>query len=282
MAFVAVVEQGSIQAGANSLHKTHPSVITALKKLEVGLGFALFDRSGYRTTPTERGKAFYRRCKLVLSEVDDLKNLSDHLRDNENTEISIAIGDVTPLTLVLKRLHEFTETNKFIHLNLLFENLEGANERLLEKEANLIIHHIDKSDTRYEYKDVCRIKIVPVVASGFLNMPVTEHLRYSDLKKFKQCIIRSTAKTIPTKDYFVLNQSPYITVGDQYTKKEIIMQKMAWGHMPLFLVEDELKSGELVTIEGDFIKGSALDIVIARLHDVRHGTSEKALWELFD
>jgi len=71
---------------------------------------------------------------------------------NKETEISIAIGDVTPLSAVLTLLREFTKNNKSTHLNLLFENLEGANERLFEGKASIIVHHIDKSDTRYDYQ----------------------------------------------------------------------------------------------------------------------------------
>ena len=56
----AVVEQGGIQAGAKYLHRTHPSVVTALKNLEQELGFALFDRSGYRLSLTTEGKPFHR------------------------------------------------------------------------------------------------------------------------------------------------------------------------------------------------------------------------------
>ncbi|MFV2061837.1 MAG: LysR family transcriptional regulator [Gammaproteobacteria bacterium] len=278
-AFVAIIEQGSVQAAANKLYKTHPSIVTSVKKLEAQLGFPLFDRSGYRSIPTGQGKAFYQQCLQVLNEVHDLKSLSTHLQENKETEISIAIGDITPLTPVLSLLHEFTENNKTTHLNLLFENLEGANERLFEDKANIIIHNIDKSDIRYDYHNFCKVTIVPVVAKGFLNTAITPKLKYDDLKKYTQCIIRSTAQTTPSNDYFILKNSPYMTVGDQHTKKEIILQKMAWGHMPLFLVEKELESGELQSIEGDYIKSTTLDIVVARLQNSQHGLITECLWK---
>ncbi len=280
-AFVAVIEQGSIQAGANHLHKTHPSVITSLKKLETELGFSLFNRSGYRSIPTEQGKAFYQQCLHILNEVSDLKNLSMHLQENKETEISIAIGDITPLKPVLTLLREFTEHNKSTHLNLLFENLEGTTERLFEGKANIIVHHIDKSDIRYDYQDFCKVQIIPVVVNGFLRKSVSPNLKYDDLKKYTQCIIRSTAQHTPSQNHFILKNSPHITVGDQHTKKEIILQKMAWGHMPLFLVENELKSGELLSLEGNYIKSSSLDIVVARLQNISHGPVTKYLWEKF-
>jgi len=278
-ALVAVIEQGSLQAAAAKLYKTHPSIVTSLKKLEIELGFSLFDRSGYRSVPTEQGKAFYQQCLQVVNEVDDLKSLSTHLQQNKETEISIAIGDTTPLSAVLPLLHEFTKKNKSTHLNLLFENIEGANERLLEEKANIIVHHIDKSDIRYDYHDFCKVKIVPVVAKGFLNTSVTSNLKYNDLKRYTQCIIRSTVNNIPSNDYFVLKNSPVISVGDQHTKKEIILQKMAWGHMPFFLVEKELESGELQSIEGKYMKSAALDIVVARLQNFQHGLITEYLWE---
>jgi len=278
-AFVAVIEQGSVQAAANKLYKTHPSIVTSMKKLETELGFPLFDRSGYRSVPTEQGNVFYQKCLQVLDELDDLKSLSTHLQENKETEISIDIGDITPLTPVLSLLHEFTENNKTTHLNLLFENLEGVNERLFEGKANVIIHYIDKSDIRYDYHDLCKVKIVPVVAKDFLNTTITPKLKYVDLKKYTQCIIRSTAQTIPSNDHFILKNSPYITVGDQHTKKEIILQKMAWGHMPFFLVKNELKSGELISLEGNHIKSSTLDIVVARLQNISHGSVTRHLWK---
>jgi len=277
--FVAVIEQGGVQAAANKLHKTHPSIVVSLKKLETELGFPLLDRSGYRSIATEQGKAFYQRCLRVLNEMDDLKSLSAHLQQNKETEISIAIGDVTPLPRLLNLLRDFTETNKSTHLNLLFENLEGANERLFEGKANIIIHNIDKSDIRYNYHDFCKVEIVPVVAKGFLNQSIHPNLKYDDLKAYTQCIIRSSAQNSPTHDYFILKNSPHITVGDQHTKKEVILQKMAWGHMPLFLVKNELESGELQSIEGKYIKRRTLDIVVARLQGFQHGLITEQLWE---
>lgn len=277
----AVVNEGGIQAGARYLNKTHPSVITALKKLEAELGFALFDRSGYRSVLTEEGKTYHKSVKQILGDILDLENQARHLRNGEEAELNIVLGDITPLGDALKVLRLFSEEYTFPSLNLLFENLQGPNERLLTGDADLIIHHIDQSDPRYEYQDFCKVSVVPVVAAGFLDIAISEQLKYSDLKNYTQCIIRDTATADVQKDYFVLANAPHITVGDQYTKKEIILQRMAWGHMPLFLVEEELKTGELVSIEGEHIKGHVIDIVVARLSANETGIMAERLWQFF-
>ena len=281
LALDAVVNQGSVQAGARHLHKTHPSVITALKKLEDELGFALLDRSGYRSVLTEEGKAFHKSVRRILGDLQGLKNQAKQLRLGEETELNIVLGDITPMTNALSVLRRFAEDYPHTRLNLFFENLYGPNEWLLNGNADLIVHHIDKSDPRYEYRDFCKVPVVPVVAPGFVPFPVSDKIRYTDMKGYTQCIIRDTAVHGGNKNYFVLDDSPHITVGDQYTKKEVILQRMAWGHMPLFLIENELKSGELISLEGAHIKGNALDIVVARLGTGEKGLMAERLWQFF-
>lgn len=281
LALDAVVNQGSVQAGARHLHKTHPSVITALKKLEDELGFALLDRSGYRSVLTEEGKAFHKSVRRILGDLQELKNQAKQLRLGEETELNIVLGDITPMTNALSVLRRFAEDYPHTRLNLFFENLYGPNEWLLDGNADLIVHHIDKSDPRYEYRDFCKVPVVPVVAPGFLPFPVSDKIRYTDMKGYTQCIIRDTAVRGGNKNYFVLDDSPHITVGDQHTKKEVILQRMAWGHMPLFLIETELKSGELISLEGEHIKGNTLDIVVARLGTGEKGLIAERLWQFF-
>jgi DNA-binding transcriptional LysR family regulator len=277
----AVVSQGSIQGGARQLNKTHPSVITALKKLEDELGFALFDRSGYRSVLTEEGKSFHKSVKRILGDVHELGNQVMHLKGSEEAELNIVVGDITPLPSALAVLRQFSKENPYTRLNLFFGNLFGPNERLLDGAAELIIHHVDKSDPRYEYRDFCKVSVVPVVAPGFLTIPISTKLRYEELKGYTQCIIRDTATHNEKLNRFVIENAPHLTVGDQYTKKEVILQGMAWGHMPLFLIEKELNRGELISIAGKYIKGIQREIVIARLSANKKGVMAERLWQSF-
>ena len=281
LTFDAVVSQGSIQAGARHLSKTHPSVITALKKLEDELGFALFDRSGYRSVLTEEGRAFHKNVKRILGDIQELKNQAMHIKGSEEAELNIVVGDVTPLPGALAVLRKFARENPYTRLNLFFGNLFGPNERLLDGEADLIVHHVDKSDPRYEYRDFCKVPIVPVVAPGFLNIPISKKMRYEELKGYTQCIIRDTSTHSKKLNRFIIEDAPHLTVGDQYTKKEVLLQGMAWGHMPLFLIEQELKRGELISIEGGYIKGAVREIVIARLSENMKGVMAERLWQSF-
>lgn len=277
----AVVSQGSIQAGAKSLNKTHPSVITALQNLEAEAGFALFDRSGYRLVLTAEGKTFHQGVKRILGELGQLNGQVAHLRGREEAQLNIVVGDITPLASTLAVLRKFREQHRFTRLNLFFGNLFGPNESLLNGAADLIIHHVDKSDSRYEYRDFCKVPIVPVAAPGFLDIPISKALRYTDLKDYTQCIIRDTALHSEKLNRFIVADAPQLTVGDQYTKKEVILQGMAWGHMPLFMIEHELNGGRLASLVGKHIKGITREIVIARLSATPKGAMAERLWQSF-
>jgi DNA-binding transcriptional LysR family regulator len=56
---------------------------------------------------------------------------------------------------------------------------------------------------------------------------------------------------------------------------------MGWGHMPLHLVERELRSGRLVSLEGRHFRRSRLDLVVARRRDAVVGPVARQLWESF-
>lgn len=277
----AVVSQGSIQSGAKLLNKTHPSVITALKNLEEELGFPLFDRTGYRSVLTEEGKAFHKNIKRILGDIKKLDDHAVHLKSQEEAELNVVIGDITPLPIVMHVLRQFSKGNPYTRLNLFFGNLSGPNELLFDAKADLIIHHIDKSDPRYEYRDFCKVTVSPVVARGFLNIPINNTIQYEDLRNYTQCLIRDTAIRSIQSNRFVIENAPHITTGDQYTKKEVIVQGMGWGHMPLFLVEKELKNGKLMSIAGRYIKSIEREIVIARLSEKIHGVMADRLWKSF-
>jgi DNA-binding transcriptional LysR family regulator len=67
-------------------------------------------------------------------------------------------------------------------------------------------------------------------------------------------------------------------VAGQLMKKEGIVQGMGWGHMPEFLIEDELRHKQLLSIAGKHLPGGTVTIVAARRRDAPHGPVAQRLW----
>ncbi|MEO3416972.1 LysR family transcriptional regulator [Roseovarius sp. CAU 1744] len=278
----AVVEAGSFQGAARFLNKTHPSVITAIRNLELGLGFDLIDRRTYRATLTREGQEFYQKCLHVLDEVKNLETHALQIAAGDEIELNIVIGDVTPPELALPVIKEFSRDHPNTQINLLFENIGGPNERLLAGDADIIVHHIDKVDRRYEYKDMASVQLIPVAAPNFIAPPLDGELGYDALATYTQCIIRDTAMDGGQKNYHVLEKAARITVGDQHTKKQVILMGLGWGHMPSFMIEAELESGDLVSLSGPRIHNHSIEIVIARRANGSVGKVAQQLWQAFE
>src|SRR5579862_6611181 len=105
--FDAVATEGSFQAGATVLNRSHPSVFAAVARLEQQLGLTLLDRTGYRVTLTDAGRLFHSRARLTLQELEHLKTYADQLASGEETVLRVVLGDVCPRPKILSLLSRF-------------------------------------------------------------------------------------------------------------------------------------------------------------------------------
>jgi DNA-binding transcriptional LysR family regulator len=275
--FEAVVAEGSFQAAATRLHRTHPAVYAAVRSLEAHVGATLLDRSAYRVQLTVAGKSFLERAKSLLDDARALDVFSEHLAKGEETELSIVVGDLCPTEKVVKLLRRFFDECPNTRLHLHFEAIGGPWERLFSEQADLILHYVDKHDARLQWANLFEVTVVPVVAPKFLPFPITNTITPRQMKDRAQCIIRDSARK-EGRDYFIVKGARSWTVADQLMKKELICMGMGWGHLPLHLIGRELRNEKLLSIEGKHFKRSSIDVVAARLRSRPAGPVAERLW----
>jgi DNA-binding transcriptional LysR family regulator len=257
-------------------------VFTSIKNLESQLGISLLDRDGYRVALTEAGRSFHGRARVFLHELDALRNHASELAMGEEGELRIVLGDLCPLPEVFGLLRRFFDSRLATRLHLHFEAISGPWERLFDGDADLIIHHIDKSDVRLDYIDLFTGAVLPVVAPNFLPFPVSDAITPERMRDLVQCVVRDTARHSTSRDYYLVEGARSWTVNDQLMKKEIILQGMGWGHMPNFMIAEELRDGRLLSIAGRHLRGGVGEIVAARRRDRPRGPVANRLWEFID
>lgn len=277
--FDAVVSEGGFQAAAERLHRSHPSVFAAVAKLERHSGLTLLDRSGYRVRLTEAGQAFHDKVRVLLHEAGELQTYAEQLAMGEEAELRVVLGDLCPLPPVLALLSRFFAQCPQTRLHLQFEAVTGPWERLLEDEADLFVHRVPASDVRIEWIDLGRVAMVPVVAPGFLPFPPTEDITPQRMQAFTQCVIRDSARHPSEQGHFLVDGAPQCSVADHLMKKELILHGMAWGHLPRFMIETELRQGLLLPITGRHFPGVVEVLAAARRRDRPHGPVAAQLWD---
>jgi DNA-binding transcriptional LysR family regulator len=277
--FDAVVTDGGFQAAAERLHRSHPSVFAAVSKLERQLEVTLLDRSGYRVRLTQEGQAFHRRVRVLLHEAEELRTYAKQLAMGEEAELRVALGDLCPLPPVLGLLGRFFAQCPRTRLHLRLEAVTGPWERLLEDEVDLIVHRVPKQDVRMEWIDLGRVTMVPVVAPDLLPFPPTRDITPQRMQAFTQCVMRDSARHPSEQGHFLVEGAPRCSVPDHLVKKELILHGMAWGHLPRFLIEAELRDGRLLSIAGRHFPGVTEDLAAARRRDRPHGPVANRLWD---
>jgi len=277
--FDAVVREGGFQAAAAVLHRSHPAVFAAVARLERQLGLRLLDRGGYRVRPTDAGLSLQRRAQSLLREMNGLRVHAKQLALGEDVQLSAVMGDICPRPQVLGLLSAFFAQRPATRLHVHYDAVTGPWERLFDDEADLILHRIDKTDSRLEWVDLTTVALLPVVAPGFLTFPITPSISPEQMRDFTQCIIRDTARHSPDRSYFIVAGAHQCTVADHQMKKEMILQGMAWGHLPRFMIEEELRVGRLLAIVGRHFPGVTEELVAARRRDRPHGPVANQLWK---
>jgi DNA-binding transcriptional LysR family regulator len=280
--FDAVIREGGFQAAAEKIRRAQPSVSSAVKNLEAGLGLSLLDRTGYRVGLTEAGRSFHQKARVFLDELHQLKHHAAQLAMGEESELRVVVGDLCPLTETLGLLRRFFDGCPGTRLHLHFEAISGPWERLFDGEADLILHHIDKSDPRFEFIDLFAVELVPVVAPGFLDFPISPFITPEQMRDYVQCVIRDTARRSPPRDYYLVEGARSWTVSDQLMKRELILQGMGWGHMPRYLVERDLRDRRLLAIAGEHLRGGRIELVAARSRQALHGPIANRLWRYIE
>lgn len=106
--FVAVAEEGGFTRAAGRLHLVQSSVSAAIKSLERGLGFRLFEREGRGVRLTPEGRSFLPSARAAVAALGDARDTAVELAGGVAGTVSVgvlAIPDMIDVAHAIARLH---------------------------------------------------------------------------------------------------------------------------------------------------------------------------------
>ncbi|WP_024870829.1 LysR family transcriptional regulator [Tolumonas lignilytica] len=105
--YVSVAELSSFTLAAQSLNLPKSSISTAVQRLENMLGARLLHRTTRHVQMTQDGQVFYRRCKDILADMEDLQSLFQQDSTDLKGRLRIDMPMGIARTIIMPRLSEF-------------------------------------------------------------------------------------------------------------------------------------------------------------------------------
>ncbi len=292
-AFVSVVEQGSFRAAATQLYKTQPTISAAVKALEAQFGISLLSRDAYRPTLTTEGKTFYKEAKRLLTQVVELEALGHQLAKGAAPSLSISLSAMCALPPGLNTIKQFCSNHPDLQLNISTEHLSGILEQLHRDKADVAIGPHTGLDDRYEFVQIGTVTMITVATpDGIETCPLNATLRnaYSQsqsqsqsqeiiaqqvLRQIPHILVADSGSQAPFDHINILPGGRRWYVKDYQLKKALLLAGMGWARIPLHMIEAELASGALISLQVEnFASRSDVPIYLIRLR--QHPLSELA------
>lgn len=245
-----VIDLGNVQAASQKLNKTQPAISKGLKQLEIQLQINILDRSEYRLKLTPEGKQIYSHAKRILAEADILQQVTTHLSQGNESEVSIAIDgafDSAQLTPIFAKIQQ-----KFPHTSLIIrqEYLTGAFNRLINDEVDIAISLKESALIKRQPLDYLYLNVQSLITVANPNI-LRRHANLTSVKQLKSeylIMLQDSGSLTKGFEFGVLDGQRKYYVNDFATKKQLIVNDLGWGKLPEYMMQTELDNGNLVII----------------------------------
>lgn len=179
-----VYKEMNFSKAAKNLYISQPSLSAAVKKVELRLGFPIFDRS---TTPiqlTEFGREYIKAIEVIMDVENGFNNFVNDVNELKSGSISIGGTNLFASYILPPLLSGFTEKYPFVDVNLVEASTSELTEKLFSGSLDLIIDNNFMDSSIYEKVFFCEEHLVLTVPKAFASNEKAKEYRMS-LKDIK-------------------------------------------------------------------------------------------------
>lgn len=277
-----VVEEESLKAAGEKIHKTQAAVSQGIKQLESHLDTQLFDRNQYRLCLTVEGERVYQLALILLEKAEEIENLCKHFNRGNEASITLTFDVAFDFSLVLGTLEELQAKFPETHIRIQQEYVTGALDSLNRGEADIVITPVVDAtlyQPQFEAFLLFQSSVFKIAAPKLL----ARHPNLQSVKELTneyQIIVQDSGSGTSGITYNVEDGQRRWYVNDVGTKKLLILSGMGWGSFPFHMIADEIKSGALKKLElPDAIADIKLNQYVIKQRGKLLGPVASQLWE---
>lgn len=264
--FKTIVEKGNFQDAAKELNYSLSAISYQIQQLENEVKFPLFEKIGRRMMPTAQSLKLIPHIKKIEEEIEQIRQLNSKDRKIEG-DLTISVSD-SLLTYILQPvLKEFIETAPDVKLKLKVRNCYEVQKEIIRNNIDLGIHYQVNG-----YDDQIKVTELSSFTVGVMASPVfPEQEKNFDRKdQTKSCSIINNDPNGVYQQYFDeylkkknIRTAQSIELWSIEAIKKSIMNNLGIACLPHFVVEEELKKGEIMELN---IKGFQRTITMISAH----------------
>jgi DNA-binding transcriptional LysR family regulator len=275
--FIAAADEGSFSAAGRKLRRAQSVVSKTLANLEGQFRVALFDRARRRPALTSQGQVLLTHARAVVGDVDRLKAHAKQLAGGLESELSIAVEVMFPMSTLTSAVTAFHAAFPVTPLRLYAETLGAVMQAILDGRCTLgVSGQLALEPPRFSAEPLLNVPLVHVVSPRHPLARWTRRVPRSELAKHIQLVL--TDRSTLTKGYDLGVLSPRTwRLADLGAKHAFLRAGLGWGGMPAEVVESDLAQGSLVKIvpEDAPPKGYAVPIRAVYLSDAPPGIAAR-------
>ena len=285
--FLTVLEEGSFSAAARRLNRAQSAITYAIQELEADMRVTLFDRSAYRPTLTEAGRALLPRARRVMREAGALQAQADGIAGGLEASLSLVVDSMFPMAELTGTLAAFQERFPSVATRVHVESLGAAADMVVSGEVDIglviaLFAPLDLLERRVtgtvDLVAVCSPAHPLAVLQGGREGPVT----IEESEDYLQLVLTDRSPRTREQEHGVAAASSW-RLADLGAKQAMLRAGLGWGSMPRHMVVEDMQAGRLCELRLDRWAGTGslprLEIVIARLPDRVLGPAARWLFE---
>jgi DNA-binding transcriptional LysR family regulator len=242
-AFVAVADCGGFGRAAQRLNKAQSAVSHQVRKLEAQLGIALFNREGYRVQLTPVGEAVLAEGRRVLAQVEHVGTVAQQFSQGWEPRLLVIIDGILPLDPILDGLKTLAAEQVPTRIQVKVEFLSGVQSRFEREEGDLMLVVDSESRTSLEEETLPEMDCVLCVAATH-PLARRKSVSLTELHEHIELSVQNSSEEQRT-DRLLFGCERGFYLSSFQAKKQALLMGVGFGWMPLYLIRDELKVGDL-------------------------------------
>ncbi|RJX68343.1 LysR family transcriptional regulator [Vibrio sinensis] len=241
--FVTVCESGSFSAAARKLKRAQSGVSQAIANLEISINQELFSRDKNIPMLTDNGKALLPIAKSILHQQKYFDQKVTSLTKEDEHELIIAVDESLIDSKLLSLLVPLADEFPITHFDILSVPTFDIEELVRTGKAHLGIIYANgelKVDMDFFLLGQARFLTVAAMEHDLSQLPQVQD---SDLKRYRQCVHRSSKKK---ELWFTYGISAMIWYANTHqTLVDLVEQNVGWANVPELLVKEKIKQGRI-------------------------------------